>query len=121
MVTKAEMYLIVLQELEKSTGNILASAIVTPDGLIISSTSSRVMDKEAFAAYSAATFNHAAKTMKELSNENIEMLLFESKNNREIILRAREDALLIAMTNRDAQLGIVLMEMQKTAMKIKGI
>ncbi|MCE8423083.1 MAG: roadblock/LC7 domain-containing protein [Candidatus Methanoperedens sp.] len=121
MVTKAELYSLVLQELEKLTGNVLASAIVTPDGLIISSTVSREVDNGAFAAYSAATFNHARKTMEELSNENIEMLLFESKNHREIIFRARDDALLIAMTNRDSQLGMVLIEMQKTAMKIKGL
>ena len=121
MTTKAELYLIVLQELEKLTGNVLKSAIVTSDGLLISSTASKQIDNEAFAAYSAATFNHARRTMQELSSENIELLLFESKNHREIILRARDDALLIAMTNKDAQLGMVLMEMQKAAFKIKQL
>ena len=121
MATKAELYLRTLQELERSTGDILSTAIVTNDGLIMSSTSSNAVDKETFAAYSAATFRHAGGAMEEFSSENIDMLLFESKNYRVLITRAGSYALLIVMAGKDAQIGILLLEMQKTARKINEL
>jgi predicted regulator of Ras-like GTPase activity (Roadblock/LC7/MglB family) len=121
MVTKAELYINVLQELEKSTTDILSTAIVTQDGLIMSCTPSNCVDRETFAAYSAATFKHAGSAMDEISKENIDMLLTESKGYRLIIMRATDYALLIALTGKSAQIGIVLFEMQKTIQKIKGL
>lgn len=121
MATKAELYLNILQELEKCSDNILSTAIVTPDGLLICSTSPNGADRETFAAYSAATFKHAGNTMGEISNENIDTLLFESKNYRVITMRSTDYALLIALTGKNAQMGMVLFEMQKTAKKIKEL
>ncbi len=119
MTTKAELYLLTLQELEKSAGNIISSAIVTRDGLVMSSTSSNNIQKETFAAYGAAAFKSASKTMEELSEENINMLIFESENYRVVTLQAGE-ALLIALTGKDIQMGMMLLEMRNTAQKIKG-
>lgn len=121
MVTKAELYLDVLQELEKSTTDILSTAIVTQDGLIMSCTSSNCIDRETFAAYSAVTFKHAGSAMDEISKENIDMLLAESKDHRLIIMRATDYALLIVLTGKNAQIGMVLFEMQKTVRKIKEL
>ncbi len=121
MVTKAELYLNALQELEKSTTDVLSTAIVTPDGLIMSCTTSNCVDRETFAAYSAATFKHAGGAMGEISNETIDMLLTESKNHRLIIMRATDYALLTALTGKNAQMGMVLFEMQKTVRKIKEL
>jgi predicted regulator of Ras-like GTPase activity (Roadblock/LC7/MglB family) len=121
MVTKAELYLNVLQQLEKSTTDVLNTAIVTPDGLIMSCTSSKGVDRETFAAYSAATFKHAGGAMGEISNEITDMLLTESENYRLIIMRATDYALLIALTGKNAQIGMVLFEMQNTVQKIKEL
>lgn len=121
MVTKAELYLNVVQELEKNTTDILSTAIVTPDGLIMSCTSSNCVDREIFAAYSAATFKHAGGAIGEISNETIDMLLTESKNHRLIIMRATAYALLITLTGKNAQIGMVLFEMQKTIQKIREL
>ncbi|MCX9010591.1 MAG: roadblock/LC7 domain-containing protein [Candidatus Methanoperedens sp.] len=121
MATKAELYLNILQELEKCSDDILSTAIVTPDGLLICSTSSNGVERETFAAYSAATFRHAGNAMGEISNENIDTLIFESKNSRVVTMRSTDYALLIALTGKNAQMGMVLFEMQKTARKIKDL
>ena len=77
--------------------------------------------KETFAAYGAATFNRADETMEELSSENIDMLLYESKNYMVVTMRAGTDALLIALTGKNVQIGLVLLNMQKAALKIKEL
>lgn len=121
MATKAELYMDILRELEKCSGDIRSTAIVTPDGLIMSCTSSKGVDRETFAAYSAATFRHAGNAMGEISNENIDMLFFESGNYRVITIRVTDYALLIALTGKNAPMDTVLSGMQKSARKIKEL
>jgi len=121
MTTKAEIYLFALSELESSTGDIISTAIVTHDGLIMACTRSDIKQKEIFAAYGAATFKRAGETMEELAGENIDMLLYESKNHIVVTVRAGEYALLIALTGKNVQMGLVIMNVQKTAQKIKEI
>lgn len=121
MVTKAELYMDVLRELEKCNGDIRSTAIVTPDGLIMTATSSGGVDRETFAAYSAATFRHAGNAMGEISNENIDMLLFESRNYRVITIHVTDYALLIALTGKNAPMETVLSWMQESSRKIKEL
>ena len=121
MPTKAELYHLALEQLEQSTGDILSSALVTDDGLVMASTTSGEVNKETFAAYCAAAFKRAGETMEELSGENIDTLLFESKNHRVVTARVGEHALLTALTGKNVQMGLVLINMQRTAQKIKEL
>ncbi len=120
MVTKAELYLHALQELERSTGNIEMAALVTRDGLIMSCTSSNNVQRETCAAYGAVTFKSAGDTMEEMAGEYIDMLIFESGNHRVVTIRVA-DALLITLTGKEVQMGMVLLEMQKTAQRVKEV
>jgi predicted regulator of Ras-like GTPase activity (Roadblock/LC7/MglB family) len=121
MVTKAELYHLALKDLEDSTGDILSSALVTDDGLIMASTTSGEVNKETFAAYCAAAFKRASETMEELSGENIDTLLFESENHRVVTARVGDHTLLTALTSKNVQVGLVLINMQRTAHKIKEL
>jgi predicted regulator of Ras-like GTPase activity (Roadblock/LC7/MglB family) len=121
MATKAELYHLALEQLEDSTGDILSSALVTDDGLVMASTTSGEINKETFAAYCAAAFKRAGETMEELSSENIDTLLFESKNHRVVTVRVGEHALLVVLTGMNVQMGLVLINIQRTAQKIKEL
>ncbi len=121
MTTKAELYHLALENLENSTGDISGSALVTDDGLVMTSTTSGDVDKETFAAYCAAAFKRADETMEGLSDENIDTLFFESRNHRVVTVRVGEHALLVALTGKNVQAGLVLINMQKTARKIKEL
>ncbi len=121
MTTKAELYHLALENLENSTGDISGSALVTDDGLVMASTTSGDVNKETFAAYCAAAYKRAGETMEELSGENIDTLFFESRNHRVVTVRVGEHALLVALTGKNVQAGLVLINMQKTARKIKEL
>lgn len=121
MPTKAELYLQSLSELENSTGDVISAAIVTHDGLIMTCTNSDVMQRDTFAAYGAAAFKRASETMEELSGENIDLVLYESKDHRIVTVRAGEHALLLVLTGKNVQMGLLLMNVQKAALRIKEI
>lgn len=120
MPTKAELYLQALKEMENSTEDILMSALVTTDGLIMASTDSNSVQNETFAAYSAVVFKRADETMELFSQEHIETLAFDSQNHRVVTVRAGE-AILIALTGQNAPVGLLLLEMKNTALKVKEL
>src|SRR5659263_473022 len=74
-----------------------------------------------FPAYGAASFKRAGETMEELTVENIDVLIYESKNYMVVTVRAGMHALLIVLAGKNVQMGLVLMNTQKTAIKIKEI
>ena len=121
MVTKAELYLNILLELESSNADILTSAIVTLDGLTMASTAKDTLSKDTFAAYSAAAFKRADESMEELSGENVVILVFESETHRVFSILAGKNALLIAMTGRDGEIGTNISELRNAAGKIEEL
>ncbi len=121
MVTKAELYLNMLLELERSNADILTSAIVTLDGLTMASTAKDSISKDTFAAYSAAAYKRADDSMEELSGEKVDILIFESKNHRVFSILAGNNALLIALTGRVNEIGINISELRKVAGKIEEL
>ncbi|MBU4075392.1 MAG: roadblock/LC7 domain-containing protein [Euryarchaeota archaeon] len=121
MATKAELYLSALAELGSSTADILTSAIVTLDGLAMASTTNETVSKDAFAAYSAAAYRRSDETMEELSGEKVDMLILESKNHRIFSIRTGDNALLITMTGRHADMGKIISEIHKTAGKVEEL
>ncbi len=118
MVTKAELYLNILLELERSTSDILASAIVTLDGLTMASTA---RSKDTFAAYSAAAYKRADESMEELSGEKVDILVFGSENHRVFSILVGNHALLIALTGKVGEIGDNISELRKAARKIEEL
>ena len=121
MVTKAELYLNTLLELERSNADILTSAIVTLDGLTMASTAKDSLSKATFAAYSAAAYKRADDSMEELSGEKVDSLVFESKNQRVFSILIGNNALLIALTGRSGEIGETISELRKVAGKIEEL
>lgn len=121
MVTKAEMCNIALQELQKSSDDIMMTVLVTLDGLVMAFATSTTLKKETFAAYVATVFRRADDTMEKLTDENVVTMIYESGNHRVITIRTGFNALLTVLTGLDARMGLVLLEMQKTSQKIREI
>ena len=61
----------------------------------------------------------ADETIEELTGDNIDTLLYESKTKRVVTVRAGKYALLIVLTGKNVHMGLVLMNAQNTAIKIK--
>ncbi len=90
MVTKAELYLNMLKELERSTSDIISSAIVTLDGLTMASTAKDTISKDTLAAYSAAAYRRSTESMSVLTSEIVDLLMLELRKTAgkfEVLLR----------------------------------
>jgi hypothetical protein len=120
MVTTKEMLDTVLKELERA-GGITASAVVSRDGLLMSSSLMGGVGAETFAAMSATMYGAAETAVSELKKGVPERVVIESKDSKLIASGAGPKALLVVMTEANVGLGLVLVNMGKAADKIKEL
>lgn len=91
------------------------SAVVSRDGLLISSLLSGSVDAETFAAMSATMVGAAETAVSELKKGTLERVIVESRDSKIIAVGAGASALLVAMTGPKVNIGLVLVEMKKAA------
>lgn len=110
-----------LENVHKELGNIGGieqSATVSRDGLIIYSSKEKA---EAFAAMVAVTLGAAENSLAELGKGVPEISIVKNSICQMVIIGAGSKALLAIIAEPDAGLGLILLEMEKSAQKIKEI
>ena len=116
--SKKERLAGILERLSK-TGDIEGAAIITRDGLLISSRLPENIDGETFAAMSATMTGAAETAIQELKKSSPDRVIVESKNAKLITTGAGEQTILACIVNPDAKLGLVLIEMKKASATIE--
>jgi len=116
--SKKENLLRILKKLTR-IGYIEGSAIVTVDGLMIASDLSKDLDSETMAAMSASMFGAAETAISGLSGGGIERVIAEGNQTKLITTGAGQNAGLASMVNKKANLGLILVEMKRTAHMIE--
>ena len=112
----------ILQEIVtdlKNLGGIEACAIASRDGLLMSSDMPDGIMGETFAAMSATMLGAAETATTELGKGLPSRIIVESPTAKLICMGAGPKALLVVMAKPDAGLGLILVEVEKTAAKIK--
>lgn len=118
--TKKEKLIEILQTLKK-IGETLGSSVISRDGLVIASDLSQDIDKETFAAMSAAMQGAAETAASELNQGNLNQIIIDAEKGKIITLSAGEKAILVALAKPKINLGLILLEMGKASKKISGV
>jgi len=105
----------------KNIGGIEASVVASRDGLLIHSTISRKLHAETFAAMSATMLGAAETATTELGKGIPERIIVESDDGKIIATGAGTKAILLVMTEPDASLGLILIEIAKASEKVKQV
>ena len=114
--TKKEKLIEVLEGLQK-IGDIAESMIVSRDGLPIASNTEK-SDVDTFAAMAAAMQGAAETAASELKQGNVEEIIIETEKGKIISTGAGEKAILVVRTMKAKNLGLVLIEIKKSAEKV---
>lgn len=110
----------VLSELKRS-GGVEACAAVSRDGLLIRSSLEKERFAESFAAMSATMLGAAETASTELGKGVPNRVIVESATGRLIAIGAGPKALLVVIVSPDAGLGLILLELDKAAKKLKEL
>ena len=117
--TKKDKLIEILEGLQK-IGDIAESMVVSRDGLPIASNAEKT-DVDTFAAMAAAMQGAAETAASELKQGNVEEIIIETEKGKIISTGAGEKAILVVRTMKAKNLGLVLMEIKKSAEKVGAI
>ncbi len=101
--------------------DIKAAAVVRRDGLVITHTLPDGVDPKIVAAMTAAIVGTSEMATVQLAQGRFERAIVESDEGKLLSVGAGEEALLVALVYKDANLGLVLMGMEKAARQIDAI
>jgi len=103
-----------LQEIEDIKGSI----IVRSDGLLIASNLPAEVNSKAVAAMVAAIVGTGETTTKELNLGEFQQVIVNAKEGQYVCIKAGAEAILACLVKKEANLGLVLLEMERKATKI---
>ncbi len=110
-----------LKNLEVTTPDIGASAVVSVDGLMIVSALPQDMEKDRVATMSAAMLSLGKRTARELARGGLSEVYVKGESGYVVLMAAGENAVLTALARKDAKLGPVFLDMKKTAENVAKI
>jgi len=110
-----------LKDLEATTPDIEASAVVSVDGLMIASALPQDVEEDRVAAMSAAMLSLGERTAIELARGELSEVYVKGENGYVVLMASGENAVLTALARKDAKLGLVFLDMKRTAEEVAAL
>jgi predicted regulator of Ras-like GTPase activity (Roadblock/LC7/MglB family) len=101
--------------------DIKSAAVVRRDGLVVTHTLPEGVDPRIVAAMTAAIVGTAEMATVQLAQGRFVRAIVESDQGKLLSLGAGEEALLVALVYDDANLGLVLMALERAAKQVETI
>lgn len=120
MATKEEELKKILDDFE-SIGNVIGSAVVRRDGLMIISGLPDEINSKAVAAMAAAIVGTGETASNELDIGELNQVVVESASGKLISIGAGPDAIFTALVKPKANMGLILMNMERSTKKISVV
>jgi predicted regulator of Ras-like GTPase activity (Roadblock/LC7/MglB family) len=119
-MSKVEEVTKILQDLEGKVSDIIGSAVIRTNGLVIASALPSEANERMIAAMSAALLGTSKRSAEALFNGNFISLNLElDKGNMFLIGAGR--VILVAITRKEPNIGLITLEMEDTSKKIDEI
>jgi len=113
--SKAERLAAALNDFIRSSPDLQAAAVVSFDGLAMASALPPDMDEDRLGAMSAALLSLGEQAAKGLGRGDMRQLFVEGEHGFVFLMSARDQAVLAAVADRTAKIGLMLFEMRRTA------
>lgn len=109
-----------LKELNGSTADIEASALISVDGLLIASALPQGMDEDRVGAMSAAILSMGERAARELARGVLERVLIQGAGGCIIMTAAGPEAVLTVTAKANAKLGLLFLDIKRAAQVLAG-
>ena len=117
VLTKNRAQLMVdrLRELQVSSPDTEASAVVSVDGLSIASALPKGVEEDRVSAMSAAMLSLGERIATELGRGTLEQVYIKGEKGYVILMSVGKEAVLTALAREQAKLGLILLDMRRAA------
>lgn len=110
-----------LKALQASSPDIEASAVVSVDGLIMASALPADVEEDRVSAMSAAMLSLGERIARELGRGSLDQVYVRGEQGFVFLTSVGMDAVLTILARKDAKLGLVFLDMKRTAQELSRI
>jgi predicted regulator of Ras-like GTPase activity (Roadblock/LC7/MglB family) len=121
MASRTEEMVRHLKALQMNTPDIEASAVVSVDGLIMASALPADVEEDRVSAMSAAMLSLGERIATELKRGALDQVFVRGEDGYVVLVSVGEEAVLTALAFSRAKLGLVFLEMKRTANELVSL
>ncbi|MCZ7539267.1 MAG: roadblock/LC7 domain-containing protein [Anaerolineae bacterium] len=110
-----------LRDLQVSSPDIEAAAIVSVDGLSIASSLPGNVEEDRVSAMSAAMLSLGERIAGELGRGHLEQVYVKGQNGYVILSAIGEEAVLTVMARQQAKLGLIFLDMSRAVKELEKL
>jgi len=110
-----------LKDLQVSTPDIEASAVVSVDGLIMASSLPAGVEEDRVSAMSAAMLSLGERIAGELGRGILDQVYIKGENGYVVLMSVGEEAVLTVLARKQAKLGLLFLDMRRAAEALSKI
>jgi predicted regulator of Ras-like GTPase activity (Roadblock/LC7/MglB family) len=110
-----------LRELQASSPDIEASAIVSVDGLTIASALPQGVEEDRVSAMSAAMLSLGERIASELGRGALAQVYIKGAEGYVVLMSVGEEAVLTALAREQAKLGLIFLDMRRATDDLKKL
>lgn len=119
--SRTELMVDHLRELQINTPDIEASAVVSVDGLIMASSLPSGVEEDRVSAMSAAMLSLGERIASELGRGLLDQVYIRGEEGYVFLMSVGEDAVLTVLARKQAKLGLLFLDMKRTAKELAKI
>ena len=113
--SRTELMVDRLRDLQSTTPEIEASAVVSVDGLIMASSLPAGVEEDRVSAMSAAMLSLGERISTELGRGLLDQVYIKGKQGYVILMSVGDEAVLTTLDREGAKLGLIFLDMRRTA------
>ena len=110
-----------LRDLQASSGDVEAAAIVSVDGLSMASSLPANIEEDRVSAMSAAMLSLGERISSELGRGELEQVMVKGEKGYVILTAVGEEAVLTVLARSDAKLGLIFLDVNRTVEALENI
>lgn len=110
-----------LRDLQASSGDVEAAAIVSVDGLSMASSLPADIEEDRVSAMSAAMLSLGERISSELGRGELEQVMVKGEKGYVILTAVGEEAVLTVLARKDAKLGLIFLDINRTVDALQQI
>lgn len=118
---REDMLTSILSDLNGTSADIEASAVISTDGLMMAAMLPAKMDEDRVGAMSAAMLSLGTRTAQELQRGILEQVLIKGAKGYVLMTHAGEDAVVSVLAKPEAKLGLIFLDVKRAAEAIKKL
>lgn len=105
----------ILKELNGTSADIEASAVISTDGLMIAAMLPQSLDEDRVGAMSAAMLSLGDRTSQELARGALEQVLIKGGDGFVLMTHAGKEAVVTVLAKPESKLGLIFLDVRRAA------